>query len=174
MADVIQLNAIGVAKHMCNASSAYGSSVVLINLLRFLYLVDHTIALVLPSDPTRPSGLSQILALIKRSDSVSIRSEGSRVLVNVVKSLWFTERPTGPVDEKQKKREQCVASVLTPECANTLTALVGRSNKYPILVNEGIVAISLLCTHKLGGMMRPSQMRLLSKLKISLYRSTGT
>ncbi|KAH9484292.1 hypothetical protein JR316_0003773 [Psilocybe cubensis] len=133
MADVIQLNAIGVAKHMCNAS------------------IEHTIALVLPSDPTRPSGLSQILALIKRSDSVSIRSEGSRVLVNVVKSLWFAERSSDPADEKQKKREQCVANVLTQECANTLTALIGRSNKYPILVNEGIVAVSLLCTHRLGG-----------------------
>lgn len=143
-------------------------------LLKLLCLVDHTIALVLPTDQTHPSGLVQILALIKRSDSVSIRSEGSRVLVNVVKSLWFTERPTGASDERQKKRDQCVASVLTPECANTLTALIGRSNKYPILVNEGIVAISLLSTHKLGGMVHSFQTRLLSKLKISLCRSFGT
>ncbi|KAF8959042.1 hypothetical protein BDZ97DRAFT_2045486 [Flammula alnicola] len=133
MADVIQLSAIGVAKHMCNAS------------------LDHTFALVLPNDKNRPTGLSQILALIKRSDSVSIKSEGSRVLVNVVKTLWFSERTLDASDDRQKKRDQCISILLTPECATILTGLIARSNKYPILVNEGIVAISLLSTHKLGG-----------------------
>lgn len=133
MADVIQLSAIGVCKHMCNGN------------------LDHTFALVLPRVDNNPTGLSQILALIKRSDSISIKSEGSRVLVNVVKSLWFSERTLGPSEERQKKKDQCISILLTPECATTLTALIARSNRYPILVNEGIVAISLLSTHKLGG-----------------------
>ncbi|KDR81566.1 hypothetical protein GALMADRAFT_239590 [Galerina marginata CBS 339.88] len=133
MADVIQLNAIGVAKHMCNAS------------------LDHTIALVLPSGAERPSGLFQILALIKRSDSVSIKSEGSRVLVNVVKSLWVNERTVDASDERQKKRDLCISIVVTPEYVTALASLIGRSNRYPILVNEGIVALSLLSTHKSGG-----------------------
>jgi len=115
-------------------------------------LVDHTFALVLPNgDNNNPSGLSQILALINRSDSISIKSEGSRVIVNVVKSLWFSERTLDPSDERQKKKDQCISILLTPQCAKTLTALIARSNRYPILVNEGIVAISLLSTHKLGG-----------------------
>ena len=59
-------------------------------------------------------------------------------------SLW---------EEKKKKREQCISILLTEECATILTDLIARSNKYPILVNEGIVAISLLATHKLGGMI---------------------
>lgn len=118
---------------------------------KFWSLVDHTFALVLPKDDNTPTGLSQILALIKRSDSISIKSEGSRVLVNLVKSLWFSERILGPSDERQKKKDQCISILLTPECATTLTALIARSNRYPILVNEGIVAISLLSTHKLGG-----------------------
>ena len=115
--------------------------------------MDHTFALVLPSDKDRPTGLSQILALIKRSDSVSIKSEGSRVLVNVVKTIWFSERVPDALEEKKKKREQCISILLTEECATILTDLIARSNKYPILVNEGIVAISLLATHKLGGMI---------------------
>lgn len=113
--------------------------------------VDHTFAFVLQSDPAQQSGLSQILALIKRSDSLSIKSEGSRVLVNVVKTLWFTDRANVGTEERQKKREKSIAAVLTTEVVTTLTALIGRSNKYPILVNEGLVAISLLCTHKQGG-----------------------
>ncbi|KAJ3515802.1 hypothetical protein NLJ89_g1525 [Agrocybe chaxingu] len=132
MANVIQLSAIGVAKHMCNAN------------------LDQTFALALPGDPNIPTGLSQILALIKRSDSISVKSEGSRVLVNVVKSLWLVERGLEPSDKRQKKREECISMILTAECATVLTSLIGRSNRYPILVNEGIVAITLLCTHKLG------------------------
>ncbi|KAF8797982.1 hypothetical protein BYT27DRAFT_7228589 [Phlegmacium glaucopus] len=133
MADVIQLNAIGVAKHMCNAS------------------FDHTYALIIQNNSNRPTGLSQILALIKRSDSVSIKSEGTRVLVNVIKSLWFNERGVESSDERQKKKDACMTTVLTMECATMLTNLIRSSGKYPVLVNEGIVAMSLLCTHQAGG-----------------------
>jgi predicted alpha/beta-hydrolase family hydrolase len=41
--------------------------------------------------------------------------------------------------------------VLTPECALALASLVGRSAKYPLLVNEGVVALSLMSTLKAGG-----------------------
>ncbi|KAF4614699.1 hypothetical protein D9613_003020 [Agrocybe pediades] len=133
MADIVQQSAIGVAKHLCNAS------------------LDHVFSFVLPNGQACPTGLSQILALIKRSDSVTIQSEGSRVLVNVVKSLWLNGRNLDPSDERQKKRDRCISLILTPEFANALTSLIARSNKYPILVNEGIVAISLLATHRLGG-----------------------
>ncbi|PPR03530.1 hypothetical protein CVT24_007016 [Panaeolus cyanescens] len=135
MADIIQLNAIGIAKHLCNGS------------------LDHTFEFILSSESSddKPTGLTQILALIKRSDSVSIKSEGSRVLVNVVKTLWYTERaPTTMSEERQKKRDECVARILTPEYTTALTSLIARSNRYPILVNEGIVAITLLSTHRLG------------------------
>jgi hypothetical protein len=110
--------------------------------------VDHAFALVLPSDKDKPTGLSQILALVKRSDSVSIKSEGSRVLVTVVKTVWLSDRVA---EEQQKKKEQCMTILLTAESAKILTGLIARSNKYPLLVNEGIVASSLLSTHKLGG-----------------------
>lgn len=115
------------------------------------YQVDHTFALVLQNKGNRPTGLSQILALIKRSDSISIKSEGARVLVNVIKSLWYNERGVESSDERQKKKDACMTVVLTMECVSTLTNLIGRSGKYPVLVNEGIVAMTLLSTHATGG-----------------------
>ena len=113
--------------------------------------VDHTFVLVLQISGDRPTALSQILALIKRSDSIPIKSEGTRVLVNVIKSLWYNERGVESSDERQKKKDACMNAVLTKECASTLTNLIWRSGKYPVLVNEGIVAMTLLCTHPAGG-----------------------
>jgi hypothetical protein len=136
----------------------------------FPFAVENTFSLVLPSqsqsDP-RPSGLEQLLALVKRSDSVPVKSEGTRVLVNVVKSLWSNVSISGsPVTtgsspiangtidaelEKQKKKSACVRLVLVPETAAALASLVRRSGRFPLLVNEGVVALSLLSTHRTGG-----------------------
>ena len=107
--------------------------------------------LVLQCSGDRPTSLSQILALIKRSDSIPIKSEGTRVLVNVIKSLWYNERGVEFSDERQKKKDACMTAVLTKECVSTLTNLIWRSGKYPVLVNEGIVSMTLLCTHPAGG-----------------------
>lgn len=128
-------------------------------------------ALVLPSgrSPSSPTGLAQVLALVRRSDSVPIKSEGSRVLVSVVKSLWSSGLPASPTAdsqaspiatgtvnkedllERQRKRNAAIRAVLTPECASALASLVGRSGNYPLLVNEGVIALSLLSTQKEGG-----------------------
>ncbi|KAG6878723.1 hypothetical protein C0993_011538 [Termitomyces sp. T159_Od127] len=143
MADVVQLSAIGVVKHMAGAN------------------VDHVYALVLPSaqSPELPTGLDQILALVKRSDSVPIKSEGSRVLVNIVRALRGS-KPTsdavvvGNVDkdaqEKQKKHNAALRTVITPESALVLTRLVGFSGKYPLLVNEGLIALTMFSMSKEG------------------------
>jgi hypothetical protein len=151
IANIIQLNAIGVAKHLCNGNRKH---LVIKGYTRSdtSMSVEQTFALVLPTEGNDTTGFSQILALIKRSDSVPVKSEGSRVVVNVVKSLWLLERGKDLSEDTQKKREKAVSTVLTNQCAQILTALVARSNKYPILVNEGIVAITLLSTHKQGGM----------------------
>ncbi|ESK96931.1 gtp binding [Moniliophthora roreri MCA 2997] len=150
MAEVVQISAIGVVKHLCNAN------------------VENTFALVLPSrteSPTLQTGLSQILALVKRSDSVPVKSEGTRVLVNVVKSLWSSDiigatpsaLPTNSEGEGhsesediKRKRQEAKQTILTLPCASALANLVARSAKYPLLVNEGIVALTLLSTQKTG------------------------
>ncbi|KAJ4488004.1 hypothetical protein J3R30DRAFT_3280675 [Lentinula aciculospora] len=153
MAEVLQVSAIGVVKHMCNTN------------------VENTFSLVLSSTTKTPipsSGLSLILALVKRADTITVKSEGTRVLVNVVKSLWSDDIlgtpvttmsspiANGTVDSvalanKERKKKECMKAVLTMQCATALASLVGRSGQYPLLVNEGIVALTLLSTQKVGG-----------------------
>ncbi|KAF8894572.1 hypothetical protein BD779DRAFT_1501845 [Infundibulicybe gibba] len=142
MADVVQIGAIGVVKHMCNAN------------------VRHTLMLVLPREdnPAAPTGLSQILSLTKRSDSVALRSEGTRVLVNVIKSLWShsvsnsakPEEIVNTTAEAEDARKLAMRSVQNQDCALALASLVVRSGRFPLLVNEGVVALSLLSTQATG------------------------
>ncbi|KAJ7273663.1 hypothetical protein B0H12DRAFT_1090485 [Mycena haematopus] len=140
MADIVQVGAIGIVKYMCNAN------------------VENTFALVLPTSG-EDSGHEQ--------SQPPIRSEGTRVLVNVIKSLWSNDPAASPIDaaetatlqgmnsahvlaENQRKRHESMQAILTPECALALAHLVGRSAKYPLLVNEGVVALSLMSTLKTG------------------------
>lgn len=133
--------------------------------------VENTFTLVLPSTTEESitlSGLSQILALVKRADTVTVKSEGTRVLVNVVKSLWSSDIigtpnttisspiANGTVDvavlaSKERKKQDSMKAVLTMQCATALASLVGRSGQFPLLINEGVVALTLLSTQKVGG-----------------------
>lgn len=86
---------------------------------------------------------------MQQSDTIAIKSEGTRVLVNVIKSLWANEVTLDAT--KQELRQDAITAVLNPASAKVLASLVGRSMKYPLLVNEGVVALTLLSTHKDGG-----------------------
>ena len=125
------------------------------NIVACHFAVQNAYALVLPGSNSSTPGLDQLLALIKRSDSVAVKSEGTRVLVNVIKSIWSTasssasENPQQNVDEQ--KRQDAMEKLRTPECTEAIANLVTRSGKFPLLVNEGIVALSLLSTHPSGG-----------------------
>ncbi|KIY69965.1 hypothetical protein CYLTODRAFT_392703 [Cylindrobasidium torrendii FP15055 ss-10] len=134
MAEIVQLSAIGVVKHMCGAN------------------VENVFTLVLPEDDNSPTGLARIMALTRRSESVPIRSEGTRVLVNVVRRLWndASVATKADSDKKQKKKHAAIRLMLTQEVANALALLVTRSGKYPLLINEGLVALSLLSTQRAG------------------------
>ncbi|KAG6376111.1 hypothetical protein JVT61DRAFT_2083 [Boletus reticuloceps] len=142
MADIVQVNAIGVVKHLCNNS------------------IDNSFALILPSDgaPAAATGLSQLLSLIKRSDTVAIKSEGTRVIVNLIKSLWSSDPTIEQLNAeenqtRQQKRERAMQALVTTPSVDALAALVGRSAKYPILINEAVVALSLLSTHRDGAQL---------------------
>lgn len=124
----------------------------------FSSLVDNSIRMILPSEMANPppTGLSQILSLIRRSDRVASKSEGTRIIVNLVKSLWSNDAPNASRSaeeslSRQQKRDKAITTLLSVPCVEALTALLGRSFKYPILVNEAVVALSLLSTHCDGG-----------------------
>ena len=158
MADIVQVNAIGVVKHLCSNSSRSGLLTQFFFLMIHSTQVDNSFAVILPSDgATAPAtGLSQLLALVKRSDTVAIKSEGTRVIVNLTKSLWSSDptieqQNTEETQTRQQKRERAIQALVTTPCIDALAALASRSTKYPILINEAIVALSLLSTYRDGG-----------------------
>ncbi|KIJ69418.1 hypothetical protein HYDPIDRAFT_80271 [Hydnomerulius pinastri MD-312] len=147
MADIVQANAIGAVKHLCNGS------------------IDNSFVLTLPSEGENPppTGLSQLLALIRRSNTVAIKSEGTRVIVNLVKSLWSSDpsaeqRSPEENQARQQKRDKAIRALVTEPCAEALAALIGRSLKYPVLINDAVVALSVMSTHPNGRPLVISQL----------------
>ncbi|GBE82337.1 hypothetical protein BKA93DRAFT_760564 [Sparassis latifolia] len=127
IAVIVQGSAIGVVKHLCNGNA------------------ENSIVTILPDGSNR-SAMEQILTLTSRSDEIAVKSEGTRVLVNVIKSLWSSDRSSLDAE----RRRSAVNAVLTPKCTSALARLVGRSKRYPVLINEGVVALSLLSTDPHG------------------------
>ena len=95
------------------------------------------------------SALEQIMGLVKRADTVTIKSEGTRVLANAIKTL------SADLSSTDQRRKAAAKAVVTPENANALTALIGRSKKYPMLINEAVVALSFLTVQERGGELSP-------------------
>lgn len=91
------------------------------------------------------SALEQIMELVHRAETVTVKSEGTRVLGNVIKTLFADPSSTDP------SRRGARQGVATRENANALAALIGRSKKYPILINEAVVALTFLTTQEGGG-----------------------
>ena len=121
--------------------------------------VENTFALVVPApgQEIASTGLAQILEVVRRSDSVAIKSEGTRVLVNVIKSLMpetlaVSASQSGTnLSAEAQRRQAAIELVLKPQCASALAGLIARSGKYPVLINEGVVALTLLSMWKDGG-----------------------
>lgn len=101
------------------------------------------------ASPMSPTGIDQILALVKRSDTVAVKSEGTRVIVNVIKSLC-TQTLTDEVTLEQRRKAMELVTASTS--ATALAELVGRSRKYPVLISEGIIALTLLSLQPSGCM----------------------
>jgi Rap1 GTPase-GDP dissociation stimulator 1 len=115
-------------------------------------LVDNAVQLTTSranASPTSPTGVDQILALVKRSDTVAVKSEGARVIVNVVKSLCAQ---TLTDEKKLEKRRKAIELVTASTSATALAELVGRSRKYPVLISEGMLALTLLSLQPSGCM----------------------
>jgi len=125
--EIVQMPAINLAKHLCTNN------------------VLNSIACALDSDELAPACLAQVLALSCRSDAVAVKSEGARVLVNVVKSLCSS---TGDIHES--RRQEALKSTTNYESTAILAQLLGRSKKHVILLNESITAMLLLAFQPSG------------------------
>lgn len=117
--------------------------------LKFRRPFCHTVASSLELLSTQEDGsgapVERVLALIKRTDEVQLRSESTRILINVVKSLFSTNAgPTvssGHSEAISQAREAILSNAAVVEA---ITEQIRLSEKYPVLVNEGIVGLSVL------------------------------
>ncbi|KAG8998705.1 hypothetical protein FRB94_005966 [Tulasnella sp. JGI-2019a] len=152
----VQFGAVGVVKH-----------------LSYEYL-PNALRLVRPNPSLEgDSALDLILDLVRRSDSIGLQSEGTRVLVNVVKCLFSSTsasgkpngivaplasdsapdlkiRTTGLVNDDKQERQQAIDRLATADSVEPLTDMIGRSGRYPILLNESVVALTLLSSVTAG------------------------
>ena len=82
------------------------------------------------------------------------------MLVNLIKTLWVppsivntpvttpnAELPPKAIEERRRAYDQ----LCSEEAADALAEMVGRNARYPVLLNEGIMALTLLASHPQGG-----------------------
>jgi hypothetical protein len=81
-----------------------------------------------------PDALDQVLALIKRTDDPNIGYEATRIFISVIKSLSKTKSESS-VDPARL----CQRDVIT-----CLVDLLRRTWKWPILINDSIISLTLL------------------------------
>lgn len=131
MAQPVQVAAIGLLKHLTLSS--------LTNCLAFL---------------NNPKALERLLGIISRSDEVRLKSEGSRILVNLIHMLWSQSASEA---EKQKLSQNSEVFV-------ALSEMIRSSAKYPILVNQGVIALAILATSSAEAGMQTSSITYMSNL----------
>lgn len=113
----LQFATVGLLKHLCAGC------------------VDNSLDLVNGGDT-----LEVLLELLQRTEDVPTRMEGTRVLVNVAKTLW-----SGAQDQQRlQSRQKLVSNAVVV----ALAEMVRSSPKYPVLVNEGIMAMTLLASER--------------------------
>lgn len=111
-----------------------------------------------------PSPFDYVLALIPRTDDVRLRSEATRIVVNVVRTL-FSTKPLGTasdlahaspitptlhsaasngLDAEETMKRRGRPLIVRKEVAEALSEMVRLSERYPMLINEAIVGLTLL------------------------------
>lgn len=115
-------------------------------------LTDHTDKSALElAAPPQPSGLDQIIALVGRSDSIVVKSEGTRVIGYVVKSLWRAVEQCAP--EEMEPMRAAMTKVASVPAIQALAEMLARNRKHVVLLNESILALTLLSGQSVAGMI---------------------
>ncbi|KAG9103570.1 hypothetical protein FRC06_009822, partial [Ceratobasidium sp. 370] len=150
-AEAVQASGIGIAKHLCLNNVS--------NTVRLVLPPPSASSAISPISPLSPqldedddavSGMDHVINLSQRSDTVALKSEAARVLANAVKSLWSPAGPEESIMVTPAQRRRAVHRLSNPQSARALAELVGRSRRYPVLLNEGVVALTLLGSQRAG------------------------
>lgn len=160
----LQNAAVGVLKHLCAGNISSSLKVILPPSLPG----SSAVVTLTPNGPTdiegQKSSLSGILSLISRTNDVRLQCEATRLLINIVRSLYSSRSITSPVTPsalgglemglaKGKARSIIEGS---EGVVDAISEIVRTGEKYPILVNESIVALTLLSTTENGGELASS------------------
>ncbi|KDN47568.1 hypothetical protein K437DRAFT_94222 [Tilletiaria anomala UBC 951] len=130
MVQPLQFGTVGLLKHLCTGSIA--------NAVR------------LANGPV----LHALLAVNRRTDDVPTRMESTRVLFNIVKTLWSVrDADSGSTTTVAAAVAAAKAAIMRFETAEALCEMVRNGVKYPILVNEGVIALTLLATDARGSLL---------------------
>lgn len=122
----LQFATVGLLKHLCSGCTE--------NSLKFV--AESTTG-------SKDSVLDSLLDLVQRTDDVPTKMEGTRILVNAIKTLWSSKedaRSSITAHTKLRARSRLVSAGV----AGALCEMVRNSPKYPVLVNEGIMSLALL------------------------------
>lgn len=94
--------------------------------------------------------MQQILGLIQRSDTVAVKSEGTRAIFQVIRSVC-SQTPKSVV--QPDKRQIALQALTQAAVVKVLVELTnrGRFKPYFILITEGVLGLTLLALQPGGG-----------------------
>lgn len=90
-----------------------------------------------------PNGIEPLLALLKRTDDPAIALEGDRVLAAATRSLSDSSALAGADKAVVAEAESARAKLTAPEIVGALNRFLISGAKYPVLLNEALVALAL-------------------------------
>ena len=158
----LQNASIGILKHLCAGNVASALKVVLPAVAP-----GQTSVISLSPANANANGtilssngpLDIVLDLIARTSDVRLKSEATRLLVNVIRSLYSARSIASPVTPSAlgglemgiaKSRARAILEK-SDKTAEAISEMLRTGEKYPVLVNEAIVALTLLSTTEPGG-----------------------
>ncbi|KAG2221049.1 hypothetical protein INT45_009707 [Circinella minor] len=116
-----QFIAIGIIKLLC-ANNEYNNAT---------KVIDGNVA-----NDENKTPLSLVMACLDRFDDPAAKSEATRILTNLVKAVWFHQDTEASLSYRQK--------LLKNTCIIQAISEMTRTSKFPVLKNDGIVALSLI------------------------------
>lgn len=155
----LQNAAVGVLKHLCAGNISSSLKVILPTSTPGTSAVVSLTPGGHSNSTTRASPLNDILSLIQRTNDVRLQCEATRLLINIVRSLYSSRSITSPVTpsaldglEMGLAKVRAKSVIESSEgVVEAISEIIRTGEKYPILVNEGIVALTLLSTTENGG-----------------------
>ncbi|CDR42013.1 RHTO0S06e08768g1_1 [Rhodotorula toruloides] len=105
-----------------------------------LVMLDQDTATDPSSANTATSTLDLLLSLSARVDDLRFRSETTRVVANLVRTLFAAASDNAAAEQVEVGRQKLTSR----EVPGVLAGMVSTSERYPVLVNEGVVGLTLL------------------------------